>query len=53
MYTAGLRLAQLLILPMTAIQVVFSPTIARLMVQEDRQRHVERILRTGASLASL
>jgi O-antigen/teichoic acid export membrane protein len=53
MYTAGLRLAQLLILPMTAIQVVFSPTIARLMVQEDRQRHVERILRTGATLASL
>lgn len=50
MYGAGHRLAQLLIIPMTSLQVVFSPAIARLAVGDDRTR-MERLLRTGSTLA--
>lgn len=53
MFTAGLRLTQLLMLPMTALQVVFSPTIARMTVQPEERGRVERLLRTGATLAAV
>lgn len=50
MFTAGLRLAQLLTLPMTALQVVLSPVIARMSVNVDDRADLQRLLRTGASL---
>lgn len=52
MFTAGLRLAQLLMLPMTAIQVVFSPSIARMTMRLEERDGVEQLLRTGATLAT-
>jgi O-antigen/teichoic acid export membrane protein len=52
MFTAALRLAQLLQLPMTGLQVVFSPAIARLTAQEDHRDRVQALLRTGATLAA-
>lgn len=53
MFTAGQRLAMLLVLPMTSLQVVFSPVISRLSAStaDDRVHRMERLLRTGASLA--
>lgn len=53
MFTSGQRLAMLLVLPMTSLQVVFSPVIARLSVEDghDRRHRTELLLRTGASLA--
>lgn len=52
MFSAGQRLAMLLVLPMTSLQVVFSPAISRLAHGSDLAR-LERLLRTGASLAFL
>lgn len=52
MFGAGHRLAQLLIIPMTSLQVVFSPAISRLAVGDDRAR-MERLLRTGSTMAVL
>ena len=39
MFSAGLRMAQLLMMPMTALQVVFAPAIARLMHKPDGTAH--------------
>lgn len=51
MFGAGQRLAQLLLIPMTSLQVVFSPAISRLSVDPDRRR-LQSLLRTGSSLAT-
>ena len=51
MFGAGQRLAQLLMIPMTSLQVVFSPAISRLAVDPDRRR-LQSLLRTGSSLAT-
>lgn len=51
-FTAGLRLAQLLMLPMTAIQVVFAPAIARMTQHPDQRAGVQGLLRTGATIAA-
>jgi O-antigen/teichoic acid export membrane protein len=51
-FTAALRLTQLLVLPMTAIQVVFSPAIARMTHQPDQRERVQTLLRTGATIAA-
>ena len=53
MFSAGLRMAQLLMMPMTALQVVFAPAIARLMHRPDGHHTVERLLRTGATVATV
>jgi O-antigen/teichoic acid export membrane protein len=53
MYTAGQRLAQLLVLPLTALQVVFAPVIARMAVRGRDNVPLEGLLRTGASAATL
>ncbi len=53
MYTAGQRLALLLVLPLTALQVVFAPVIARMAVGGEGMDPLERLLRTGASAATL
>lgn len=51
MFSAALRMAQLLMMPMTALQVVFAPAIARLMHKPDGHNTAERLLRTGATVA--
>lgn len=51
LFAAGQRLAQLLLIPMTAMQVVFSPAIARLSASQDRSR-LERLVRTGSTLGT-
>jgi O-antigen/teichoic acid export membrane protein len=51
MFSAGLRMAQLLMLPMTALQVVFAPALARLTHDASRRHAAERLLRTGATVA--
>jgi O-antigen/teichoic acid export membrane protein len=53
MYTAGQRMAQLLVVPLTALQVVFAPVIARMAVRGAQNDPLERLLRTGASAATL
>lgn len=52
MYSSGQRVALLLILPLTALQVVFAPVIARSANDSDRQQ-LQRIVRTGASVATV
>lgn len=52
MFTAALRLTMLLVLPMTAIQVVFAPAVARLTHQPEQQARVQTLLRTGATIAA-
>jgi O-antigen/teichoic acid export membrane protein len=53
MFSAGLRMAQLLMLPMTALQVVFAPALARLTHHPERRPAAERLLRTGATVAAV
>jgi O-antigen/teichoic acid export membrane protein len=52
MFSAALRLAMLLVLPMTAIQVVFAPVVARLTHQPHQRARVQTLLRTGATIAA-
>lgn len=52
MFGASLRAAQLLLIPMTSLQVVFSPAVARLSQDPDRRR-LERLVRTGSTFATL
>ena len=52
MYSSGQRVALLLVLPLTALQVVFAPVIARMAAEADRS-HLERLVRTGASVATV
>lgn len=51
MFGASYRLAHLLAIPLTSLQVVFSPAIARMSVQTDRGQ-LQHLLRTGSSLAT-
>lgn len=51
-YSAGQRLAMLLLLPLTALQVVLAPVIARAGARQDL-REIERLLRTAASVATV
>lgn len=53
LYSAGQRLALLLVLPLTALQVVFAPAIARMAVNTAEARSLEPLLRTGASVATV
>ena len=50
-FGAAQRLSMLIVLPMTAIQIVLSPVIARMVVQPDRHP-LQEILRTGATAAT-
>jgi O-antigen/teichoic acid export membrane protein len=52
MFSAGQRLALLLVLPLTALQVVFAPVIARASAASIADRSMERLLRTGATVAT-
>ncbi len=52
LFGAAQRLSMLLVLPLTSLQVVFAPVVARLIVR-DEERVLEPILRTGASMAAL
>lgn len=51
MLGAAQRLSQLVVLPMTALGVVFSPSISRLAVGGPRA-DLERLMRTGATMAT-
>jgi O-antigen/teichoic acid export membrane protein len=51
MFGAAQRLSLLVVLPMTAMQVVFSPSVSRLAVAGDRAE-LEKVLRTGATIAT-
>lgn len=52
LFAAGQRLSQLLLMPMTAMQVVFSPAIARLSVSDDLSR-LQTLVRTGSTMGSI
>ena len=52
LYSAAQRLALLLAVPLTSIQVVFAPVTARMLASGD-PRTLERLLRTGATIAAL
>lgn len=52
LYSAAQRLALLLAVPLTSIQVVFAPVCARMLLSGE-VRTLERLLRTGATLAAL
>lgn len=51
MFSAAQRIAVLLAIPITSLQVVFSPAIARMAAEGNLQR-LERLLRTGATIAT-
>ncbi len=51
-YAAAQRLALLLAIPMTAIQVVFAPVAAR-MLDRGRTEDLQAVLRTGATAAGV
>jgi O-antigen/teichoic acid export membrane protein len=50
-FGAAQRLAMMLVIPLTSLQVVFAPVISRLLVRDDDKR-LEDLLRGGASLAT-
>jgi len=50
LFGAAQRLSQLVLIPSTSLQVVFSPAISRLSHAGDRER-LERLLRTGSTIA--
>lgn len=57
MYSAGQRLAMVLVLPLTLVQVVLAPVIARAVGPggartEEGSRRLERLVRTAASVAT-
>lgn len=51
MFTAGQRVALLLVLPLTAIQIVFAPAIARAGLSKE-DGSLQGLVRTGASVAT-
>ncbi len=51
LFGAAQRLALLLVIPLTSLQVVFAPVSARLIAADDIPR-LERLLRTGATIAA-
>lgn len=52
LFSSAQRLALLVVVPLIALQVVFAPICARLLHAGETQR-LERVLRTGATLAAL
>lgn len=52
LFAAGQRFAQLLLIPMTAMQMVFSPAVARLAAAGDRPR-LQSLVRTGSSMGTI
>lgn len=50
-FAAAQRMALLLVIPLTSIQVVFAPVAARLLGRGEHAR-LEQVLRTGATLAT-
>lgn len=52
LFGAAQRLSMLLVIPLTSLQVVFAPVVARLIVRDD-ERVLEPILRTGATLSAV
>ncbi|WP_432476756.1 lipopolysaccharide biosynthesis protein [Nocardioides sp. GXQ0305] len=52
MFSAGQRLALLLVLPLTALQVVLAPVVARAAAAHLDDNSLERLLRTGATVAT-
>ena len=50
-FGAAQRLAMMLVIPLTSLQVVFAPVISRLLIRDDDNR-LEDLLRGGASLAT-
>lgn len=52
LFGAAQRLSQLVLIPSTSLQVVFSPAISRLSHQGERRR-LQHLLRTGSSIAVL
>lgn len=52
MYSAGQRLALLLMMPLTALQAVFAPVIARSAHDPSANRSLQRLVRTGASVGT-
>ena len=51
LFSAAQRLALLLALPLTSLQVVFAPVITRSLAAQ-QSRRLEKVLRTGATLAA-
>ncbi|WP_299057095.1 lipopolysaccharide biosynthesis protein [uncultured Nocardioides sp.] len=52
MFSAGQRLALLLVLPLTALQVVLAPVVARARAGATERSELERLVRTGATVAT-
>ena len=52
LFSAAQRLALLLAIPLTSVQVVFAPVAARLLASRETVR-LQRVLRTGATLAAI
>jgi O-antigen/teichoic acid export membrane protein len=50
-FGAAQRLAMILVIPLTSLQVVFAPVISRLLVKDD-DKILQNLLRGGASLAT-
>jgi O-antigen/teichoic acid export membrane protein len=50
-FGAAQRLALLLVIPLTSLQVVFAPAVSRLLAHDEDSR-LEPLLRTGATLAT-
>ncbi len=51
LFGAASRLAMVLMIPMTSLQVVFAPVVAR-MLAKGETRDLERVLRSGATMAT-
>ena len=52
LYAAAQRMALLLAIPLTSIQVVFAPVAARMLASGDQTVRLQRVVRTGATLAA-
>jgi O-antigen/teichoic acid export membrane protein len=52
LFGAATRLAMTLMIPMTSLQVVFAPVVARMLATGEHRR-LERVLRSGTSMATL
>jgi O-antigen/teichoic acid export membrane protein len=52
LFSAAQRLALLLAVPLTSIQIVFAPVTARMLLSGDMVK-LERLLRTGGTLAAI
>ena len=51
LFGAASRLGMVIMIPMTSLQVVFSPAVARMLASGDRQV-LQRVVRSGATLAT-